>query len=302
MPPTGPRDRARRLYPLPLGPLTAKATQSGELGDPTRPDADAGNAYCEISVYPSTYTTPLHLFTTTYIVHRAGITMETLRRWNHDILALIRRNQRTFNICQVGFYGTTLSCMVLATVRPELVDWMTEATNKDLDKYAFTRLAVKLYEEGNLAGAAGITFAINTLAGAFGTMTLPGVLVPYYGVALGVYRAGAWGLLFPPTGKATTWPHLITLVLEGQAYVLAGFGSWLLSNAVLEEVKDWWAARKRGEAEPLVEQEQGVRGEKLWKACKDNAKLYIPIVGILAVSAVWEAYEVIHMGIDKVKP
>ncbi len=72
-------------------------------------------------------------------------------------------------------------------------------------------------------------------------------------------------------------PRLLILLIEGQGYVLAIFGSYLWGRWVVHPGKAGFATRKAGYL-------AGFRA---------NMQLYSPILATLAVSAVYEAIEVI---------
>ena len=90
-----------------------------------------------------------------------------------------------------------------------------------------------------------------------------------------------WGLLFSPTTRQTTHvamlPRLFILLIEGQAYVLAIFGSYLWGRWVVHPSKAGFATSKAGYVAGL----------------RANMQLYSLILATLAVSAVHEAVEVI---------
>ena len=79
--------------------------------------------------------------------------------------------------------------------------------------------------------AALITFLVNTVLGSFVALTIPSLLIPFAGFAIGVYRALILGIALAPSTPelaAAMIPHSLTILLEGQGYVLAMFGSYLL--------------------------------------------------------------------------
>jgi hypothetical protein len=72
-------------------------------------------------------------------------------------------------------------------------------------------------------------------------------------------------------------PHSLTLFLEGQAYILAAFGSYLLGRWFLFPRTAGFESHKQG----------------YWAGLKANFSLYPLILTILAISAVYEVSEVI---------
>jgi hypothetical protein len=99
---------------------------------------------------------------------------------------------------------------------------------------------------------------------------------------MGVYRAILWGLIFYPGHpdlQMIMIPHSITLVLEGQAYILAMFGVFLQGTAFLFPKKVGLERRSQGYLEGL----------------KRTGKIYILVVLTLLFAAIYEVIEVVIM-------
>jgi len=99
---------------------------------------------------------------------------------------------------------------------------------------------------------------------------------------MGLYRAILWGLIFSPGHpdiQRIMIPHSITLVLEGQAYILAMFGAFLQGTAFLFPKTVGLEHRGQGYREGL----------------KRTGKIYILIVLTLLVAAIYEVIEVVIM-------
>jgi hypothetical protein len=137
------------------------------------------------------------------------------------------------------------------------------------------------YASGNVLAAAAVTFWFNLTAGALLYITLPSLLVPFAGVALGFVRALLWGLVLAPQGALALLmiPHSITLLLEGQAYIVAMLGAYVVGRGLLWPAGYGKQSRLAGYAAGVVR-------------C---ARLYLLVVVILAVAALYEAAEVILM-------
>jgi hypothetical protein len=84
--------------------------------------------------------------------------------------------------------------------------------------------------------AIGLTFVVN--------LFLASLLVDYrsfvgysvFGLLIGIYRAVLWGLIFfpgHPDMQVVMIPHSLTLILEGQAYILVMLAAWLQGRAFL---------------------------------------------------------------------
>lgn len=124
--------------------------------------------------------------------------------------------------------------------------------------------------------AAVMTFVVNLFLGAGLAITLPSVLIPFAGILTGMYRATLWGLLFAPAGTPyMPWQHLPVLLLEGEAYVVAMLGVWLWWWPVLRQKGHRWAAWKAG--------------------LRLQLRVYAVVAALLAISALYEAAEVIYL-------
>ncbi|HUW58856.1 MAG TPA: hypothetical protein VMZ92_19625 [Planctomycetota bacterium] len=107
-------------------------------------------------------------------------------------------------------------------------------------------------------------------------------MIPFSGLLVGGWRAALWGLILSPASpdmRLPMIPHLLTLILEGQAYVLTMLAAYVQGNAFL---------RPRS-----VGTESHWRG--YWLGLKDSARLYLLIILVLAVAAAYEAVEVIYL-------
>jgi len=139
-------------------------------------------------------------------------------------------------------------------------------------------VAGKAYLSKNILRAAVTTFAINFAFGSLAVITLPSVIVPGVGVLVAAFRALLWGLLLAPsfaTLSGVMLPHSITLLLEGEAYVIATFFGLLILVYLFRRAEGPGAARRYGRALLM-----NVRGNLL-------------VVIVLAIAAIYEAIEVI---------
>lgn len=135
--------------------------------------------------------------------------------------------------------------------------------------------------------AIGMTFGINLVVGSFVSVTLPSMIVPFLGLAVAIYRAVMWGLIFSPDpGVALTGENIGfglfavgLLLLEGQGYVLVMLAAVLQGNALLSPKTVGEEKRWRGY----------VAGLKL------TGKLYILIAVVLFVAAIYEVLSVVFL-------
>ncbi|WWD08679.1 hypothetical protein V865_006792 [Kwoniella europaea PYCC6329] len=224
----------------------------------------------------------------------------------------IRRDVRPFLILQVGYWSLALMGVAITYRYPEIQQKVLDSTNKDLNRYQVGRWVKEAYDNGHVLTAAGWTFLINLTVGSFGCITLPSMMIPTSGILMTGVRAMTWGLIFSPiTGKkdALTLPHFITMLIEGQPYILAALGDWLLTRRFLGQF-GWRRVEGEGEGQIRLidnekdKDEKGKRTTWSWipiswpgygQGLKDVLSLYGPISGILAIAAIWEGYEVIHL-------
>lgn len=135
------------------------------------------------------------------------------------------------------------------------------------------------YRSGNIAIASIVTFAVNLFFASLLQTTLPTLVIPFLGVALTLLRGLSWGVLFTPVGApdALFLVHWVTLLLEGAAYVVVGFAAWVQARYFLQPKRFGFGTRRAGYVGGLLA----------------TAKLYVPVVVLLVVGAVYEAITVI---------
>jgi hypothetical protein len=138
---------------------------------------------------------------------------------------------------------------------------------------------VGAYTAGQLPAAIALTFLVNLVFGAFAFLTLPSAAIPFAGLATGVLRALLWGVLFSPAGSLAADPafllHVPTILVEGEAYVLAITGVLAWWRGVLTRRGRRWAAWREG----LLAQ----------------PRVYAGVARLLAAAALYEAVEVIYL-------
>jgi len=134
------------------------------------------------------------------------------------------------------------------------------------------------YLNAKVLEATALTFLINLFIGSLATITLPSLIIPFSGLLMGAYRAFLWGLIYSPTTpqmRTILLPHLVTLVLEGQAYVLALLGVVIQGRAMLFPYTVG----------------ASTHGQGLWNGIMQSVQLYILVILVLAVAAAYEVLE-----------
>ena len=164
-----------------------------------------------------------------------------------------------------------------------LVDPGAQRALLDAAGVSFTQVAplstlTNAYVQGQVLSAIGLTFLVNLLAGSLLYISVPSLVIPFGGLLVGIGRALLWGVLFAPTSGV--WgvellPHVGTLILEGEAYIVAMLGVWLW----------WWP----------VMTTPGGRMHAWWTGFKLQGRVYAAVATLLAVAAIYEALEVIFL-------
>lgn len=199
-----------------------------------------------------------------------------------DLTAIFRKDWKLFLGTNAVFFGAILAGALVALALPETQDAVLAVFAEQLKSGTLSPVG-QAYGTGEILTAAAATFANNFTAGTVYSLTLPSLLFPPYGLIMGALRALTWGIAFiVPHNKMTLRiivPHLVTLVVEGEAYVIAIFGGLRQLEALL------WPGRL-GEKSRI--------GAYL-RAVSDNVKLLIPAALLLAIGGLYEAFELLYI-------
>jgi hypothetical protein len=195
-------------------------------------------------------------------------------------LKTIKDNFREYVLLNLLYYSLVASSMAYTYTFPEVQRGLMEALGEEF-KEGFPWVA-EAYTSGNFPMAAILTFSVNLALGSFVCITLPSLIMPFGGVIIGCIRATLWGLLLAPTSPELAQamiPHSLTLVLEGQGYILAMY-------AVTMQWKGVIRPRSIGEEKRLKAYIVGI---------KKTTQIYLLITLVLVISAIYEAFEVIYI-------
>jgi len=196
------------------------------------------------------------------------------------ILRVMKENRKEYVALNFLYYGLVAVSMIYVSFHPEIQEALLGEVTVEFP--TLFPSVVEAYRSGNFPLAAALTFSINLVLGSFVYITLPSLIIPFSGVATGAIRAVAWGLLLAPTSPELTRamiPHSLTLILEGQGYVLAMFAAYVHWKGVFRP-------RSIGEEK---------RTRAYVAGMKKTAHTYLLIALVLAVSAIYEAFEVIYL-------
>jgi len=194
----------------------------------------------------------------------------------------VRDHSRAYVALNVMYYGLVgLAMLYVAVINPALQEQLLGGVQQALSEGPLATVG-GAYLSGNVFAAAVLTFLVNLFAGSLLYVTLPSLIVPFAGLVLGAYRAVLWGLLLAPTTAELALvmiPHSVTLLLEGQAYILAMLAAYVHGIAFLRPARVGLSTHRKGYVAGL----------------KMAARVYVLVVIVLAAAAVYEALEVVAM-------
>jgi hypothetical protein len=193
--------------------------------------------------------------------------------------ALVKENKRAYIVFNVLYYGLVLVFMGVAAMNPAVQDELIRVVG---ESFMTGPLAVvgEAYVNLEVLNAIGLTFVVNLLLASLLVITVPSLVIPFSGLLMGIYRAVLWGLIFfpgHPDMQVVMIPHSLTLILEGQAYILVMLAAWLQGRAFLFPQSAGVEGHLRGYLEGL----------------KRTGKIYLLVILTLFVAAVYEVIEVV---------
>jgi hypothetical protein len=199
-----------------------------------------------------------------------------------NLVDIFKKDWNLFLAVNLIYFGAILAGAVIAFFIPETQTAVLAVFAVQLKTGTLSPVG-QAYSTGNILNAAVSTFANNFMTGTVYSITLPSLVFPPYALYVGVLRALTWGIAFiVPRGHMTLRiivPHLLTLLVEGEAYVIAIFGCLRQIEALI------WP-RRLGETSRI--------GAYL-KAVADNVRLLIIVALILGIGALYEAFELLYI-------
>jgi len=198
-----------------------------------------------------------------------------------NAIAIIRANGRPYVVINIVYYGLVLWGMIVAALFPPLQHRLLAGLHAQAQGKTLLALGAKVYASGSVPLAALATFLVNSVAGAFASITLPSALIPFSGFVVGFCRPVIWGLTAladeseAATCAAAAFAHPVD---RRQAYVVAILGSYLWGK---------WVAR------PAVPDLR--RGNTDMPPVSGQRATLRLILALLAVAAIYEAAEVIAL-------
>ena len=189
--------------------------------------------------------------------------------------ALVQENRRAYIILNVIYYALVVVFMIYVALQKSLMEAVGAA-------FMTGPLSIvgQSYVNAQVFRAILVTFVVNLFIGSFGSITLPSLIIPFSGILVGIYRAILWGLILSPADpelRLAMIPHSLTLLLEGQAYILTMLAAYIQGRAFL---------RPR-----TVGLEKHING--YLEGLKRAGKIYVLVGLTLLVAAIYEVLEVV---------
>ncbi len=208
----------------------------------------------------------------------APVTFNPLQR----VWSTIREEKEAYIYINILYYGlVVLGMAYVAFFNPGLQETLLKVSGQTFTEGPLAAVG-KAYGSGQVLQSILITFVVNLFLGSMIQMTLPSLIIPFSGLLLGVYRAILWGLLLSPSNAKLAGPmipHSLTLILEGQAYILVMLSIYIHGKAFLRPQIYGIESRLGGYLEGL----------------RRTGWIYVLVSLLLAVAAVYEALEVIYL-------
>jgi len=197
-------------------------------------------------------------------------------------LEVIREFRREYILLNIVYYGLVVCGMIYILFDPSPQQSLSEAALQAFTEEGPLAAVGSAYGGGKVLSAMVLTFTVNLIAGAFIVITVPSLLIPFSGLLIGALRAVVWGLVLSPTTPEFARgmiPHSLTLLIEGQGYILAMLAVYIHGKAFL------WPGSVGA----------ATHGQGYRMGLRRSAQLYLLVVLVLAVAAVYEALEVIFI-------
>ena len=193
---------------------------------------------------------------------------------------MVRAEWGTYLILNILYYGiVVLGMFYVAFINPQLQEELLKAVGSAFTSGPLAAVG-SAYNGGQIISAMIITFVVNLFLGSLIEMTLPSLIIPFSGLLMGIIRAIMWGLLLSPSNASLAGPmipHSLTLLLEGQGYILVMLAVYIQGKAFLKPQAYGLQSHLKGYLEGL----------------RRAAWIYLLVALVLAAAAIYEALEVI---------
>jgi len=197
--------------------------------------------------------------------------------WLSSAVRIVVDHKREYWVVNGLYFGLVLVFALIVYSSPSVQAFTINIIQQEIQSgKGMLGWAGKAYGSGLIPYAALVTFVVNAFFGAFLYILIPSLVIPGIGLPLGLFRSLSWGLILSPTTEPlarSMIPHSITLLLEGEAYVLCMLFVYLMVRGLV-----------RGE---------GSLGERYRRGVGLNIRGFLLVLLVLAVAALYEATEVI---------
>ncbi|HET9913572.1 MAG TPA: hypothetical protein VFQ13_16870 [Anaerolineales bacterium] len=194
---------------------------------------------------------------------------------------LVQENRRAYIAFNIIYYGLVIIGMIYVAFNQKLQEDLLNLIGAQFMTGPLSFVG-QAYVNAEVLTAIAATFLVNLFIGSFASITLPSLIVPFSGFLIGIYRAVLWGLLLSPANpdmRLIMIPHSLTLIIEGQAYILTLLAAYIQGRAFLWPKSVGVETHAKGYLEGL----------------KRTGRLYLLIVLTLAIAAIYEVIEVVIM-------
>ena len=204
-------------------------------------------------------------------------------KWLRDAGELFSKDIKLFLAMNAAFVGLLVLGALIALAFPQLqLDLLGDVHTGTYSGSTSGLFSPVLsgYRSGNVLYAAAMLFAGNFLGGTLAAITIPSLLFPPWALIEGIGGALLDGitLIVPTPGRPldVVVPHYGTILIEGEAYLVAIF-------ACVGQIRVFLKIGRMPSREWL---------KAYWLAIVDNLKLLPIVMLILAVAALYEAWEI----------
>jgi hypothetical protein len=198
------------------------------------------------------------------------------------VWSVIQEEKEAYIYLNILYYGLVVLGMVYVTFfNPGLQETLMQAAGQAFTEGPLGAIG-NAYGGGQVIHSMILTFIVNLFLGSMLEMSLPSLIIPFSGLLMGVYRAILWGLLLSPSNPGLAGPmipHSLTLLIEGQAYILVMLAIYIHGKAFVRPEAYGVTSRLQGYLEGL----------------RRTGWIYILVAILLAIAAVYEALEVIYL-------
>jgi hypothetical protein len=199
-----------------------------------------------------------------------------------DIKGIFIEDKKLFLLTNAFYFGLVIVGALIAMAAPQAQRALFDLAGSGLSSGPLSSVG-DAYLSGNVLYATAITFVTNLLLGTLIEITIPSLVFPPWALFMGFVRSLMWGIMLVvpieglyPIGKAL--PHYLTLLIEGEAYVVAIFACVRQIKAIVKPQCFGTDDRLKAYIRSII----------------DNGKLLLVVVLLLAMAALYEAWEVMY--------